>query len=253
LAAGLGKRMRSALPKVLHPVCGTPMLLHVLGAAQAVPSERLVVVLGHGHEQVAPILPVSVRIALQERQLGTGHALLCAAEHLVPGPCLVLCGDTPLVRAETLKTLVNTHRRSGASATVLTMELEDPSGYGRVVKAADGSISRIVEDRDAAPEELALREVNSGVYIFPIPLALELLRQVRPENAQGEIYLTDVVALLQVRGDRVEAYRVADAGELRGVNSPEDLAEVERAMVSRRNLEKADADPAWVVPYEVES
>jgi bifunctional UDP-N-acetylglucosamine pyrophosphorylase/glucosamine-1-phosphate N-acetyltransferase len=252
LAAGLGKRMRSPLPKVLHTVGGVPMLLHVLEAARAVPAERLVVVLGHGHEQVEPILPAGVQVALQERQSGTGHALLCAASHLLPGPCLVLCGDTPLVRGETLAGLVEAHRRSRAAATVLTMEPPDPTGYGRVVRAADGSLLRIVEDRDATPEERTLREVNGGVYVLPIPLALDLLRQARPENAQKEIYLTDVIALLRERGCEVGAHKVAEAAELQGVNSPEELAEVERLMTARGRREKADAEPARVVPYEME-
>ncbi len=225
--------MRSALPKVLHPVGGTPMLLHVLRAAQAVAAQRVVVVLGHGHEQVEPILPPGVQVALQERQLGTGHALLCAARHILPGPLLVLCGDTPLLKGETLLALVETHRRAKAEATLLTMELADPAGYGRVLRAADGSVAAVVEHRDAGPRERAVREVNSGVYVLTAPLALDLLRMVGTDNEQGEVYLTDVIALLRERGHRIAAYQAADPDELRGVNSPEELIEAEKLWLAR--------------------
>lgn len=230
LAAGQGKRMRSDLPKVLHTVCGCPMLLHVLEAAGAVPAERTVVVLGHGHEQVLPCLPAGVVVALQERQLGTGHAVLAAAEQILPGPLLVLPGDTPLVTGEALRELVDEHERSGAAATVLTMELDDPSGYGRILRGEDGSVLRIVEHRDATPEELAVHEVNSGMYVLPASLALEILGEVGDDNDQQEIYLTDVIAGLRERGERVTAWKVADASLVLGVNSQEELAEAEGIM-----------------------
>ncbi len=233
LAAGQGKRMKSDLPKVLHPVCGRPMLLHVLAAAGAVEAERVIVVLGHGHAQVEPYLPAGMVVALQDRQLGTGHALLAAASQIPPGPLLVLCGDTPLLTGQVLSEFVAAHHRSGAAATVLTMLLKDPSGYGRVVRGPDGSVLRIVEHRDADPEELAIREVNSGVYVLPAPLALEVLEQAGADNDQGEIYLTDVVAGLRARGQRVAAYQVGDPTLVVGVNSPEELTAAERLMLAR--------------------
>jgi len=234
LAAGRGKRMNSELPKVLHPVCGRPMLLHVLAAARAVAAERTVVVLGHGYEQVVPYLPDGYVVALQAQQLGTGHALLAAAGSILPGPVLVLSGDTPLITGEVLRGLVRDHAASGAVATVLTMELADPAGYGRVVRDADGSVLRIVEHRDATPGELTINEVNAGLYVLPAPLALEILAQVEAENDQREIYLTDVIEGLRRRGEKVTGVKVSDPTLVVGVNSPIELAQAEALMNARR-------------------
>jgi bifunctional UDP-N-acetylglucosamine pyrophosphorylase / glucosamine-1-phosphate N-acetyltransferase len=233
LAAGLGKRMKSDLPKVLHPVCGRPMILHVLYAAAAVEAERAVVVLGHGHELAAPLLPAGCVVALQEQQLGTGHAVLCAAEQILPGPFLVLAGDTPLLTGTVLCSLVEHHRASGAAATVLTMDLADPTGYGRIVRDERGDLVKIVEHRDASEAERDICEVNSGIYILPAPLALEILGQVGSDNDQGEIYLTDVIAGLRDRGERVAACKAEDASLVLGVNSPEELAYAESLMKAR--------------------
>jgi bifunctional UDP-N-acetylglucosamine pyrophosphorylase/glucosamine-1-phosphate N-acetyltransferase len=233
LAAGQGKRMNSPLPKVLHQVCGVPMVLHVIAAARAVGARRVVVVLGHGHEQVRPYLPPDCVVALQEQQLGTGHAVLAAAAQILPGPMLVLPGDTPLVTGEALLALARDHYRSGAAATVLTMELDDPTGYGRIVRDASGLLLRIVEHRDSTPEELAIREVNSSMYVLPAPQTLDILREVSPDNDQQEIYLTEVIAGLRLRGRKVAASKVADATLVLGVNSPGELAEAERLMCYR--------------------
>jgi len=233
LAAGQGTRMKSDLPKVLHPVCGRPMLLHVLAAAEAVEASRTVVVLGHRSDLVIPVLPEGCAVAFQERQLGTGHALLAAADLIPAGLTLVLAGDTPLVTGEVLRTLVTDHAASGAAATVLTMRLEDPSGYGRVVRGPEGSVLHIVEARDASAEEAAIDEVNSGMYLLPAPLALEILRGVGSDNDQGEIYLTDVIAGLRARGEEVAASLVDDASLLLGVNTPAELTEAERLLEER--------------------
>ncbi len=233
LAAGQGKRMKSTLPKVLHPVCGRPMVLHVLEAARAANAERIVVVLGHGHEQVRPLLPPDVVVAIQEQQLGTGHAVLCAADRLLPGPMLVLPGDTPLITGEALRGLVREHLDRQVAATVLTMDLVDPTGYGRIVRDVDGSLARIVEHRDAGPQELALKEVNSSMYVLPSSETLEILNGAKNDNDQGEVYLTDVIAGLRGRGARVAAYKVADPTLVLGVNSQEELAEAERLMALR--------------------
>ncbi|MBN1320554.1 MAG: NTP transferase domain-containing protein [Thermoleophilia bacterium] len=238
LAAGQGKRMRSKLPKVLHRVCGRPMLLHVLDAVRAVGAERIVIVLGHGYEQVLPIVPPDCLVALQEQQLGTGHAVLAAGEHILPGAFLVLPGDTPLVTGEALQTLVRDHVESAAQATVLTMELNDPTGYGRIARDAAGSVRSIVEHRDATPEELAIREVNSGMYVLTAPLALEVLAEVGAENDQCEIYLTDVIAGLRDRGAKVGASKVGDASLVLGVNSQEELATADLIMQARLEAER---------------
>jgi bifunctional UDP-N-acetylglucosamine pyrophosphorylase/glucosamine-1-phosphate N-acetyltransferase len=233
LAAGQGKRMKSTLPKVLHPVCGRPMVLHVLDAARALDAERIVVVLGHGHEQVRPLLPPDVVVAIQEQQLGTGHAVLCAAEQLLPGPMVVLPGDTPLITGDALQAMVHEHFKNQVAATVLTMDLDDPTGYGRIVRDPDGSLARIVEHRDATPEQLALHEVNSSMYVLPVPEALDILRGVKSDNEQNEVYLTDVIAALRAKGERVAACKVADATLVLGVNSQEELAEAETLMTLR--------------------
>jgi bifunctional UDP-N-acetylglucosamine pyrophosphorylase/glucosamine-1-phosphate N-acetyltransferase len=211
------------------------MILHVLDAVKAVAAEKIIAVLGHGHEQVRPQLPGDVEIALQEQQLGTGHAVLAAAYQLLPGPMLVVPGDTPLLTGEVLLALVDEHFRRQAAGTVLTAELEDPTGYGRVVRAADGSLERIVEDRDATAEEAALCEVNSSVYVLPVPQSLDILRSAGDDNAQQETYLTDVVAGLRAAGAPVVASRVRDPALVIGVNSQEELAEAERLMVSRQS------------------
>ncbi|MGI5939877.1 MAG: bifunctional N-acetylglucosamine-1-phosphate uridyltransferase/glucosamine-1-phosphate acetyltransferase [Thermoleophilia bacterium] len=233
LAAGQGKRMKSELPKVLHQVCGRPMLLHVLAATRTVAALRTVVVLGHGYEQVLPYLPADCVVARQEDQRGTGHAVLAAAEHILEGDVLVLPGDTPLVTAEALEALVREHKESHSVATVLTMMMDDPSGYGRIVRFPDGSVARIVEHRDADEDERAIREVNSGMLILPVPLALDILATLGTDNDQGEIYLTDVVAGLRQRGERVGAAIVADPRLVLGVNSRVELAQAEALLGER--------------------
>ena len=233
--------MKSDLPKVLHQVCGRPMLLHVLDAAAVIGAPRTVVVLGHGHDQVEPYLPAGCVVALQPEQRGTGHAVLCAAEQILSGPFMVLAGDTPLITGAVLRSLVDTHKRSGAVATVLTMDLDDPTGYGRVVRDESGDLVKIVEHRDATEAARRLHELNSGMYIVPAPLALEILGEVGSNNEQGEIYLTDVIAGLRDKGERVAACKAEDASLVLGVNSQEQLAEAEQLM-ERRAAQTAPGD-----------
>jgi bifunctional UDP-N-acetylglucosamine pyrophosphorylase / glucosamine-1-phosphate N-acetyltransferase len=242
LAAGLGTRMRSATPKVLHTVCGLPLLSHVLRATAGLDRDsdsapRTVVVLGHGQGRVEDILPEGCLVAVQEKQLGTGHAVLAAAEQIlggIDGPMLVLPGDTPLITTEALRALVDTHRSSHAEATVLTMRLTDPTGYGRVLREPDGGdVARIVEDRDATEEERRTDEVNSGMYVLPGRRALEILAGLGAENAQGEIYLTDVVEELRRRGGRVGAVVTPDPRVCLGVNSRVELSEAQVIMNRR--------------------
>lgn len=218
------------------------MLLYVLDAARGLQPERIVVVLGHGHEKVRPYLTPECEVALQDRQLGTGHAVLAAAEAILPGPLVVLPGDTPLITAEALSWLAGEHFASGAAATVMTMELDDPSGYGRVIRDADGSLLRIVEHRDATEEERQIREVNSGMYVLPASETMEVLRGVGRDNDQREIYLTDVIAGLRARGKRVAAAKIADPSLVLGVNSPEELALAEALMARRSESQGEDQD-----------
>ncbi len=233
LAAGLGTRMKSRTPKVLHEVCGVPLLSHILEAVGALQPERLVVVLGPGHERVEPHLPESARVALQLEPRGTGDAVLKASGEILDGPMLVLPGDTPLITAEVLDALVAHHRASEASATLLTMILDDPSGYGRIIRDDAGDVTAIVEHRDADAEQRRIKEVNAGMYVLPGRRTLELLRGVGDQNDQGEVYLTDVIAALRAEGLRVSALPVADPTVTLGVNSRVELAEAQGLMRAR--------------------
>lgn len=186
LAAGKGVRMRSRLAKVLHPVAGIPMISHVVSAAQSSGIDRLVVVVGHGREQVVKAMSAeTIQFVVQEEQLGTGHALLQAEAAAEDSELIiVLCGDTPLLRAQTLEKLIRFHRDNQASATVLTAELENPEGYGRIIRDDQGDIVRIVEEKDATPQEREIREINSGIYCFDREV-FRILKNLNPDNAQG--------------------------------------------------------------------
>jgi len=232
LAAGQGKRMKSTLPKVLHPVAGRPMLSHVLDTARLVGSGggpvRPVVVVGHGGEAVQAAFRTAGDLVFvtQAPQLGTGHAVQQAVPHLDDrGPTLVLYGDVPLIGATTLQRLA---AAAGDGVALLTVRLSDPSGYGRIVRDAAGRIVRIVEERDAAPAERAIDEVNTGILVAPTARLKAWLAALSNRNAQGEYYLTDVIALAVAAGVPVTAVVLADADEALGVNSPEQLAQVER-------------------------
>ncbi len=235
MAAGQGTRMRSRTPKVLHDLCGMPMIAWPVAAALEAGASRVVVVGGPGRE-LEGHLPDGVVLAVQPQANGTGGAVLAASEHIVDGPVLVLNGDVPLVGADALGALIAAHERAGAAATVLTMVLADPSGYGRVVRGADGSVLRVVETKapgDASPEDLRIDEVNSGVYAFDAAALLDALARVGTDNVQGEIYLPEALAVLRGDGARVVAHRVEDHTLVLGVNDRVELARV-RALAQRR-------------------
>ncbi|HEU0318693.1 MAG TPA: bifunctional UDP-N-acetylglucosamine diphosphorylase/glucosamine-1-phosphate N-acetyltransferase GlmU, partial [Solirubrobacteraceae bacterium] len=229
LAAGQGTRMRSALPKVLHPLCGRPLVLWPVAAAWAAGAGTVVVV-GGPDRALDGHLPEGVTLAVQAEPNGTADAVESAGEHLgTAGTVVVLSGDVPLVTAATLRELVEAHEAAGAAATMMTTELDDPSGYGRVVRAADGSVQRVVETKapgDATPEELAIREINAGIYAFDAALLAGALARVRADNSQGERYLPDVLPLLRADGRLVGAHRVDDPAVALGVNDRADLAVV---------------------------
>ena len=251
LAAGQGKRMFSALPKVLHPLAGRPLLAHVLSAARALQPDRLCVVIGHGAEAVRErIADADLRWALQERQLGTGHAVMQAVPELESeGTVLVLYGDVPLIAVETLRSLVDA--AAGGKLALLTQELDDPKGYGRIVRDAAGKVVRIVEEKDATAAERAIREVNTGILALPRARLEAWLAALGNRNAQGEYYLTDVVACAVGDGTPIEVRQPAAAHESLGVNSKTDLAALERLyqMSEARRLLEAGvslADPARI-------
>ena len=231
LAAGQGTRMNSDVAKVLHPMAGQPLLAYVLQTLDRLGVGRVLVVIGHQHERVREAFPeAEVEWVLQPEQRGTGHAVLMAGPALenFEGTLLVVCGDTPLLRAATLHGLLAGHRASGAAVTVLSMRVPDPTGYGRIVRRSDGTIRAIVEHRDASPEERAIDEVNSGIYVFDYPSLVTVLSDLTAHNVQGEYYLTDSVSLLQRAGKRAAVVCARDHRELLGINTVEQLEEVER-------------------------
>ena len=239
LAAGKGTRMKSKLPKVLHKVGGHPMLEHVMDAAEAAGCRDNVVVIGHGAELVRELVGSRARIALQAQQLGTGHAVLQAADTLkdFTGTVMILCGDTPLLEAEELKKFYAEHVKSGAAATVMSAMMEDPFGYGRILRDDNGDVAGIVEQKDASEEQKLIKEINTGNYCVEAPLLFEVLRTLGNNNAQGEYYLTDVLAKLRAMGKKVGGVVTADSEMIMGVNSRRQLAEAESVM-RRRILEK---------------
>ncbi|PRH42769.1 UDP-N-acetylglucosamine diphosphorylase/glucosamine-1-phosphate N-acetyltransferase [Burkholderia vietnamiensis] len=251
LAAGTGKRMRSALPKVLHPLAGRPLLSHVIATARTLQPSRLVVVVGHGAEQVqAAVAAPDVQFAVQAEQLGTGHAVRQALPLLDPAqPTLVLYGDVPLTRATTLKRLVDAAHDGRYG--ILTVTLDDPTGYGRIVRDAAGFVTRIVEQKDASPEQLKIAEINTGIIVTPTAQLSMWLGALKNENAQGEYYLTDAVELAIEAGFEIVTTQPDDDWETLGVNSKAQLAELER--IHQRNVADALlvegvtlADPARV-------
>jgi bifunctional UDP-N-acetylglucosamine pyrophosphorylase/glucosamine-1-phosphate N-acetyltransferase len=239
LAAGKGTRMKSALPKVLHPLAGRPIIEHVLRTADELEADRTILVVGHGADDVRAALASrpALEFVIQSPQLGTGHALLQAEPNLAgkSGTVLLLYGDVPLLSAATLRRLLEAHRRAGAAATVLTMVMPDPYGYGRIVRDSSGRIERIVEERDASAAEREIREVNSGIYALELGPLFQSLHGLATDNAQGEYYLTDLIAAYHRAHRRLETLCLESPGELRGVNSREDLADLTPVLRARKN------------------
>ncbi|NLT94965.1 MAG: bifunctional UDP-N-acetylglucosamine diphosphorylase/glucosamine-1-phosphate N-acetyltransferase GlmU [Clostridia bacterium] len=229
LAAGQGTRMKSKIPKVLHGVVGKPMLGHVLDALTEAGIKRKIVVLGHGAPKIEQWLPADVEVVYQRQQLGTGHAVLQAKELLkdTTGPVLVVCGDTPLLRASTLKSLLAVHTEADAKITVLTANVANPKGYGRIIRE-NNKIKAIVEEKDASPEEKAITEINTGSYCFQGDFLGEYLDKLNNENAQGEYYLTDLIKLAVQDNLKVEAFLLEDIKESLGINNRIQLAEAEQ-------------------------
>jgi bifunctional UDP-N-acetylglucosamine pyrophosphorylase/glucosamine-1-phosphate N-acetyltransferase len=235
LAAGKSTRMRSRLPKPLHPICGLPLSRHVINACRTAGVERNIVIVGHEADAVRAGLGDDVEYAIQQEQRGSGDAALAAEITLqgFSGTVLVLAGDVPLLRPQTLTKLLDHHLSTKAAATLLTAVLEDPTGYGRIVRSADGSVLRIVEHKDATPDERAVHECNPSIYCFESSALFETLHRIEPNNAQGEFYLTDCIGLLHEAGRRVEAIACTDAQETLGVNTRVELAQVGNIMQSR--------------------
>ena len=237
LAAGQGTRMKSKLYKVLHQVCGKSMVEHVIGQVKQLEPDQIVTVIGHGAQQVKETLQGQTQYVLQKEQLGTGHAVMQAQKILgdKKGTTLVVCGDTPLFKAETFKQLFNYHQQKQAAATVLTAVAPNPFGYGRIIRDQNGEVEKIVEQKDATPKQAAVHEVNTGVYCFDNLALFAALQQINNQNAQHEYYLTDVMEILKKTGQVVAAYQMADFNESMGVNDRIALAKATALMRQRIN------------------
>jgi bifunctional UDP-N-acetylglucosamine pyrophosphorylase/glucosamine-1-phosphate N-acetyltransferase len=243
--------MKSSLPKVLHKIAGKAMIERVLQTAEAVATDTITLIVGHQADVVREKLVTNQKLqfALQEPQLGTAHALQQAEPYLTgrSGSVILLSGDVPLLSPNTLKQLLETHRGSGAAATVVTATVERPYGYGRIVRTR-GRIARIVEERDASPTQRKINEINSGIYAFDLPPLFDALRSIASQNAQGEFYLTDLVAIYRRRRLPVETLLVENAQEIRGINSRSELAEVSRLVRQKKNEELMAAGVTLIDP-----
>lgn len=237
LAAGQGTRMKSKLYKVLHPVCGKPMVEHIVDQIEPLNLDKIVTVIGHGAEKVRDQLKDRVSYCLQEEQLGTGHAVM-QAEALLgneAGTTVILCGDTPLITQETVKKLLDAHQEQAGAATILTAIADNPTGYGRIIRSAEGTVERIVEQKDTNEEERAIKEINTGIYCFDNELLFASLKKVNNDNAQGEYYLPDVIEIFQRQGNVINAIAADTFEETIGVNDRIALSQADAIMRERIN------------------
>lgn len=257
LAAGKGTRMKSDLYKVLHPVCGKPMVQHIVDQLEQCQIDEIVTIVGHGAGKVKDQLGQHIEYALQAEQLGTGHAVMQAEQVLKnkPGITMVVCGDTPLLTKETMNALIEHHESTHAKATILTAYADDPTGYGRVLRDAEGTVKKIVEHKDASETEKKVNEINTGTYCFDNEVLFETLKRVGNDNIQGEYYLPDVIEILQKDGEVVAAYQTEDFHETMGVNDRVALSQAEKWMKKRINekwmregVSFIDPDQTYVSP-----
>jgi bifunctional UDP-N-acetylglucosamine pyrophosphorylase/glucosamine-1-phosphate N-acetyltransferase len=254
LAAGKGTRLKSALAKVLHRAGGRPLVEQVVRSCQHVKPREIVAVVGHQADDVtAAVAPLGVKTILQEPQRGTGHAML-VAKRAIPTRAkfvIILPGDAPLIRTETIAALARSHRESGAAATILSAEIENPSGYGRIVRHEDGSVLAIVEDSALSPEQRPIREINSSMYCFTLAKLWPCLSTLKPTNKHKELYLTDAIAVLRQKGEKVQAVLASDPDEVLGCNTRADLAEVDSVFRKRKRAAIMDAGVTIELPDTV--
>ena len=254
LAAGKGTRMKSDLVKVLHPVAGVPMLFYPLRAARAAGCGRIIIVTGHQQDSVKAVFQdEAVTFAHQREQLGSGHAVMAAEESMetLDGEVLILCGDVPLIHPDTLKAFVALHEKNRAAVSVLSIVLEDPSGYGRILRTADGAFTGIVEHKDATDVQKKIAEINTGIYCCRAAFLFDALKKVGIENEQQEYYLPDIVSIAADAGETVQAIPTHDPLEVRGVNDRVDLATVEKEMRGRINARHMKAGVTMIDPSTV--
>jgi bifunctional UDP-N-acetylglucosamine pyrophosphorylase/glucosamine-1-phosphate N-acetyltransferase len=257
LAAGESTRMNTKLPKVLHEVCGRPMLAYVLDACREVGVGRILVVVGYNKDQVIERYRGCDDIVFVEQaeQKGTAHAIMCCTEHIADfkGQALILCGDGPLIRSETLKILLDKHSSEMSAATLATTVLDNPAGYGRIVRDSYGNIQGIVEDKDCTNKQRRIKEINPSYYCFDVPVLLEALEKIRPDNVKGEYYLTDALHVIIATGHKVVAVTAVAAGEALGVNDRAQLSEASKIMQKRiqnrlmnSGVTIVDPDNTWI-------
>src|SRR6202163_1209141 len=254
LAAGKGTRLKSALAKVLHRAGGRTLVEHVVRACQPLKPREIVAVVGHQADDVsAAVAPLGVKTVLQEPQRGTGHAMLVARRAISSRAkfAILLPGDAPLVRTETIAALARAHRESGAAATILSAEIENPAGYGRIVRQDDGSVAAIVEDSALTGEQRSIREINSSIYCFTLDKLWPCIAALKPQNVHKELYLTDAIAVLRQKGEKVQAVLATDPDEVLGCNTRADLAAVDAVFRRRKGAATLDAGVTIEMPETV--
>lgn len=237
MAAGMGTRMKSDMPKVIHKICGKELVKWVIDASKEAGANRVVSIIGHKADMVKDVLDGECEFALQAEQKGTGHAVMQAKKYIEEsdGYVVILNGDIPLVTAETLKEAVEYHKKQNNQATVITAIFEDVSGYGRIVRDSEDNVTKIVEQKDASEKERQIKEINSGMYVFDAKSLVFALGELLPNNAQGEYYITDTIEILIAAGKKVGAYVISDNDEIRGINDRYQLSEAEEIMRKRIN------------------
>lgn len=250
LAAGEGTRMKSSYPKVLHCICGQPILQYVMTEVRKLNPKEIVVVVGHQAEKVTSILGKKVKVAVQDEQHGTAHAVMIAESslHDYNETIMVTCGDTPLIRYETLNKLFQLHQKNQAAVTLLSARLSDPTGYGRIIRKANGTVERIVEEKDANEKEKRVTEINAGIYCFEKKELFTAIKKINCENAQKEFYLTDVIEILNKLDKKVAISIVEDSVEISGVNSRKELAQAQALMQSRINDNVMEEGTTLIAP-----
>jgi bifunctional UDP-N-acetylglucosamine pyrophosphorylase/glucosamine-1-phosphate N-acetyltransferase len=243
LAAGLGTRMKSTRAKVLHMVLFKPMIHHVVETVNSIGFDKVFVVVGHQKEEVMAVLDnFQVSFVVQDEQLGTGHAVLCAEDQLqdIGGTVMILSGDVPLISKDSIEKMLAKHQDSKPALTIMTTQLDDPTNYGRILRNKQGQILAIIEEKDATAEQRKINEINAGIYCAEVPFLFEALRKVGTDNSQGEIYLTDIVKIAIDMGQRVEIFGGASAEEVLGVNSKSELAAANKYLQARHDNKLAE-------------